>query len=133
MTTEEADLYISGIVSMASYNMGCSYMRSDCYDINNYMNSFIRFYKLSDGIILDEVKRPFNDLMKDLLRIDNKALDTFLYLINYRAGNVKKIYTISDTNILSLIEKKTTFYILEEIYIVEFEKIMICFMIGNNE
>ena len=129
----DISLYISGIVSMASYNMGCSYMRSDCFNIDNYMNKFIKEYKLSDGIILDEERRPFNELMKDLLRIDDKALDTFLFLINSNAGKTKKIYTISDHDTLSQIEKFTTFYILEEIYIVEFEKMMICFMIGNNE
>ena len=130
MSIRDDNLYISGIVSMASFNMGPSYMMVDCY---HDVDSLLKDYKINDNVVFDDVCIPFKELMHNLLRLDDKALDTFLFLISMKAGSVKNIRTICDSKVLDLIEKYTTFYILEEVYFVEFEKMNICFLIGNNE
>ncbi len=128
--------YIDGIVLMASWNMKPSYMSAVCLKKENYLEEFGKPYKLNK-IILEEETQSFPTLMKELLNISKEELETFLYLIEKEAGKVEKVYTANNKEVWKALSGEyggtSGFYFLEDIYFVEFEKMVICFMMGNNE
>ena len=51
-----------------------------------------------------------------------------------RAGEPRRILSVDNRKLLdALSEGYGPFYYVEDIYFIEFEKMVICFMIGNDE
>lgn len=138
MYLKDNSIYISGICKMASFNIGPSYMDAYCFNKKDYMKELSKMFNFSEEKVeLKEVNIKFYDLMKELLFLPEKALDTFVYLIEKEVGNSLKIYTSESPELHKALSSEDgnigVFYFLEDVYFVEFEKEVICFMIGNFE
>ena len=121
--------YVSGIVKMASCHMHPSYMDAECF---RSVSQFLKENSSSESALkeLDDFFEPF---LMEILHLDKEEGDCFFHLIHCKAGDAKKIYEIHDKNLLNYIQKYVPFYTLEDVYLVEFEKMVICFTIGNDE
>lgn len=133
MNNKEISIYIRGLVNISSYNLGYSYMESYCMkdlkDISKYFNIS------SKDIKLNKINKNIEPFFKEILNVDNKMIDTFTYLLQKKLGNYKNIYEPDDKTFKLIDSNNNTypFYILDGIYFIEFEKMTVCFMIGNNE
>lgn len=138
MYINNASLYVEGLANMASFNIGCSFMKADCYELNNYIEAFSKDYKISKDIIkLNEEKTKIEDFFKEVLNLDKKQTETFTYWLQKEAGPCKKIFIAENNKLydkLSGYNKGISgFYFVEDVYFIEFEKMVIVFIIGNNE
>ncbi len=123
--------YIIGLFDMISYNLQPSYI-----DIN-FIKKYDDIYK-EYNISKDKqfIKRDNNkDFFKNLFCVNDKELDHFKYLITKELGEVKNIYEPSNEilDFLSNDNSKYKFFFLEDMYVIEFEKIFVCLLIGNDE
>ena len=123
--------YIIGLFDMISYNLQTSYI-----DIN-FIKKYDDIYK-EYNISKDKqfIKRDNNkDFFKNLFCVNDKELDHFKYLITKELGEVKNIYEPSNEilDFLSNDNSKYKFFFLEDMYVIEFEKIFVCLLIGNDE
>ena len=128
---KEDNLYISGIVNMASYNLNPSYMDVDCL-ID--LDSALKKYNIkNENIIINRI--DINSLFKDIFNIEEKAINNLIYLITKEAGNINCIYELNEEEFkkISNDNSKYKFFFLENFYIIEFDKMTICFMVGNDE
>lgn len=138
MYINNASLYVEGLVNMASFNIGCSFMKADCYKLDNYIDAFSKDYRISkDIIILKEEKDDIDNFFKEVLNLDKKQTETLTYWLQREAGICNKIY-IADNN--ELYDKLSGynkgisgFYFVEDVYFIEFENMAVVFIIGNNE
>ena len=138
MYLKSASSYVSGLTKMASYNMIPSYMDADCMELDNYLESFAKVYKIPiESIKLEEIDANFEELFTELFNADKKALDSFFHWIRMEAGNCKKIYTAENEEFFKGMSGEYggngPFFFLETVYFIEFDKMAICFMIGNDE
>ncbi len=129
------DSYISGIVGMLSCNTAPSYIYAHSLGKKDYIDEFCKLYTLDiKETKLELVNKSDEVFFGEIFNLDKKNLDTFLYLINGIAGKSIRKYNFFSKKFEDKIYKKyTPFYFLENVYIIEFEKMAICFMIGNNE
>ena len=138
MYLKNESLYVSGLVNMASFNIGCSYMKADCYELNDYIDSFSKDYKVSKTIIkLKEENINIDNFFKEVLNLDKKQTETLTYWLQNKTGKCNKIYTTENNKLhdkLSGYSKGISgFYFVEDVYFIEFEKMAVVFIIGNNE
>ena len=137
MSRKEDTQYVSGLIRMASYNLGPSYMDTVCMDVDNYINEFAKDYEISsEKIQLEEMNTTLEELFSSVLNIDEKAVKNLVYWITKKCGSCKKIYTSENEELFNSLDGEkglSPFFFLEEIYFAEFEDTVICFMIGNNE
>ena len=138
MYLKNESLYVSGLVNMASFNIGASYMQADCFKLNNYLDAFSKKYKISKDIInLKEEKISIEELFKEILNLDKNQTNNFIYWLETETGKCNKIYTIENSEFYDKLSGEyngiSGFYFVEEAYFIEFDKMFICFMIGNNE
>ena len=133
MYRKDDSLYISGLMDMASFNLGPSYTQAFCMDLNNYIESFSKMYNISSSLIqLEKVNCDLSNFFGDVLNLDEKATKNLVYWISNECGNCVRIYTSNNKQLIDSLCGKT-FYFLEEVYFIEFEKEAMCLMIGNNE
>ena len=123
--------YIIGLFDMISYNLQPSYI-----DIN-FIKKYDDIYK-EYNISKDKqfIKRDNNkDFFKNLFCVNDKELDHFKYLITKELGEVKNIYEPSNEilDFLSNDNSKYKFFFLEDMYVIEYKKIFVCLLIGNDE
>ncbi len=136
MNLREKDIYISGVINMASYNMGPSDMKAACYNKENYLEEFSKDYKLSKNkIALKEVKQDYKKRLQEALNINDEAIKKLDYLITKEAGSCIKTFevTAETFNYLDNPKNYLPFFFLEDIFFIEFENMIICFMTGNFE
>lgn len=127
-------LYISGLVNMASFNMGPSYVDSACMDLDDYVASFSNEYNINSKLIeLEEVNITLDKLIKDIMFLDRKAVDTLVHWLSMLCGKCTKIYTANNSELFDKLSKNGPFFFLEDLYFIEFEKMAVCFLIGNDE
>ncbi len=136
MYLKECSSYITGLTHMASYcskQIGPSFVIADCFGKNNYIKEFANIYDISENSIeLNISEFTLEELLKAWFG-EESIVEGLIYWIKFEAGNPKKVLEISKESLNLLDEGKASFYTLEDMYFVEFEKMVICFMIGNNE
>jgi hypothetical protein len=139
MLLNEESLYISGLTNMASSvskRMGPSYVQADCFDDKNYIKDFCECYEVDESNVeLVQQNTSFEDLMTDLFGDDvDKLIEGLTHWIHMRAGEPRRILSVENRKLLDVLsEGYGPFYYVEDIYFIEFEKMVICFMIGNDE
>ena len=135
--------YVAGLVNMASScskTMGPSYVDADCFSRENFEDEFANLYNVNkDEIKLTEINKSFRDVLSDLFGTDTYGLiDGLEHWIHMKAGDSIKLYRISeDCRLSELLSGDNggcgAFFFMEDIFFFEFEKMVICFMIGNDE
>lgn len=128
--------YISGIVNMASYNMGPSQMEAVCYNKETFLEEFSKNYRIQkDKIELNEVDIDYKKRLKEMLNVDDKAISKLDYLITTTAGFHIKTFEVTEESFNYMDNPKNylPFFFLDDICFMEFEKMIICFMTGNFE
>ena len=134
MYLKEDSLYLNGIFDMVSHNMSVSYTDILCLSKDNFLNTFLDLYKIKDKKIeLVEENNNLKELLTSLFEIKDKELNRILYLLEKECGKYNKTYSFKENKIYDYLSRKTMFYFLEDIYFIEFDKKVICLMIGNNE
>ena len=126
--------YISGLVNMASScskQIGLSYVEADCFAIRDYKIEFEKTYKFKEKLVLEELNQTFEELLKDIFGDDKKLIEGLIHWIELTAGKANKVLTVNK----SIIERLSNipFYFLEDLFIIECEKMVICLLIGNDE
>ena len=127
------NIYLSGVINMASYNLNPSYMDVNCIKT---IEEFSKLYDIpEEKIILKKIDTSLKELFKRVLKIEDKAIDNLLYLIEKEVGIVKNKYVLSNETfeLISSDNSKYPFFFLEDMYVIEFENMSLVFMIGNDE
>ena len=137
MIEKKISAYLTGITHMASaVNGSPSFIEANCYKLKNFTEEFSKDYKIpKNKIKLTISNKNINDIFKNWLNNNEKLINSMLHLIKCEIGNPVKIYEANKiTDFLSRCEGGiSSFYFAEEVYFIEYEKYMVCFMIGNNE
>lgn len=142
MYLKESSMYISGLVNMASScskKIGLSYMDAECYDVNKFKETFADIYKIDvNNFKLHIIDNSLEQLFISIFGEDDKLISGLLHWINFYVGSYKNIYTVDEgCNVFDLLSCSEggigPFYFLEDLFFVEFEKVVICFMVGNDE
>ena len=135
----EVGCYLSGLMNMVSSvssNIGYSFIEVNCFDLKNYKKEFSKYYEIDDTKI--KLSKTNYDLKKMLStwNIEDDLIESILYWIGLKIGKAKTIYE-TDRNLCDLLSwsegGKSPFYIIDDIYLVEIEDYMLCFIMGNNE
>ena len=128
---ENIDSYLKGITDIISSNIMPSYIVSFSLEKED---EFYNYYHISKNKIkIEVINEKYDDFIKHTFNLNGRMLETFIYLINKLCGNCKKIYYLSGEELEKKVRKYEPFYILEEVFLIEYEKMYICFIIGNNE
>ncbi len=135
--------YIAGLTHMASScskTIGPSYVDADCFSVGNYKEEFAKAYNISiSEIKLVELKESFREVLIELFGNDTyRLIDGLEHWIHMKAGEPVKLYRIdNECKLPELLSGYNggngAFFFMEDIYFFEFEKMTICFMIGNDE
>ena len=134
--------YISGLVNMASSLsdwMGVSYMDAICFNKDSYIEDFSKLHNINkEEIKIHETDILLEEFIKNNFGNNKKLIDGLSYWIKTTTGDFKKIYVQDDNSKLNeLIEKsnykKTLFFFIEDIVFIEFDKMIVVFITGNNE
>lgn len=127
-------LYISGLVNMASFNLGPSYVHAECFDLKDSVSEFAKFFKVPSKMVeFEEIDSSLSDFLIDLFSIDSKALDSLVHWLTFSCGDCTKIYTSKDNKLFDKLSESCPFFFLEDLFFIEFEKMAVCFLIGNDE
>lgn len=134
-------LYITGLTHMASSlskNIGPSFVEVDCFDKDNYKKEFAKYYEIKEG----DIKLVESNLtMREILlgwfgEEESNITDSLLYWIKRDSGKSLKVYEYTN-NLDELLSRSdggvSEFYIVEDIYFIEFDEVVMCFILGNNE
>ena len=137
MYLRDSSLYVAGLTKMASSCsdwIGLSYMTAVCFDTKDFNKAFCSFYDM-DKISYEESSLSLEELFTDIFGNNKSLVEGLCHWLRLEAGAFEKVYTVSDDSFESFASKNTRypFYMLDDFYIVEFKKMMICFIIGNDE
>lgn len=138
MYLKEYSSYVSGLVRMASSCsdwIGVSYMDAMCFDVNNFKESFCSFYKVKE-IKYEESTLSLKELFINIFGDNKSLIEGLCHWLRLEAGECKKVYTMPNDFCEFLDSKRNDrfpFFMLENMFVAEFEKMMICFVIGNDE
>lgn len=127
------NIYLSGVINMASYNLNPSYMEVDCI---KSIDDFSKEYNIpKEKTILNKLNINIREIFKNLLKIEDNSIDNLLYLLEKESGKIKNIYELSHETfkLLSNDNSKYPFFFLEDMHLIEFEDITLVLMIGNYE
>lgn len=129
--------YISGLTNMASScstMIGPSYVEASCFGLKKYKHEFLQIYEIDEkDLLLKELNVSFNDFLTNIFGDDKKLIDGLMHWIRFVAGETNKIFTIDEhCDVLNKISN-VPFYFLEDLFFIECEKMVICFLIGNDE
>lgn len=126
------------MASSISKNIGPSYVVVDCFDKDNYKKEFSKYYEIEE----DDIKLVESNLtMKDILfawfgKEEINITDSLLYWVERNSGKSIKVYECSN-KLHKLLSRSdggvSEFYFVEDIYFIEFDEVIMCFMLGNNE
>lgn len=131
--------YLSGVMDLAcaiSRKISLSSIRVTCFKKKGFKNNFSQFYKINPNKIkLKEVKKDlFYKLVSWLGR--EKIVLCLVEIVQHEVGEIVKVYDSNDElcEVLSGYEGGLSgFYFVEDVFFVETEQYMVCFIIGNNE
>lgn len=134
--------YISGLVNMASSVsswMGVSFMDAICFKKDSFLDDFATFHKIKkEEIKIHEINISLEEFIKNNFGEDKKIIEGLSYWITRKGGEFKKVFEQdSNSKLNELLEKsdygKTPFFFVENVVFIEFEKMIIAFITGNNE
>lgn len=138
MYQSEITNYLSGVMDMAcsiSRRISFSSIRVTCFKKKGFRKEFSRLYDINDELELKEIKGDlFYKLFGWLGR--EKIVIRLVELIKHEVGDVLHIYKSNDLviNMLSGCENGVSgFYFVEDLFFIETDKYMVCFILGNNE
>ena len=142
MYLEGYSSYIDGLVNMASscseYMMP-SYMRAICFKKKNYKKAFCNFYKIPEKELeIIETSLTLKDFINQSFGNIKEITEGLTQWLHMEVGDYKKVLTVSENSkVLDLLSGSDGgiggFYIVEDIYFIEFDKMIVCFIIGNDE
>ncbi len=142
MYLKDQSLYVSGLVNMASSvskTISKSYLQADCFEKKNYQSAFTNMYEVPEDIFhLEKYNKSLEKLLKELLGDDKKLIEGLMHWIHMEAGDAGDIYTIPYTSkVLELLGAETggygPFYMVENVYFIECDRLVICLLLGNDE
>ena len=133
--------YVSGLTNMASsmsLDIGPSFVEADCFDLDNYLEDFLKYYEIKDNNIkLVESNSSLKDIFYEFFGENKKIISSLTYWIELHFGKYEHIYTVEEAKLYEYLSRSdggvSSFYIVEDLYFVEFSDKVLCFMIGNNE
>ena len=134
-------LYITGLTHMASSlskNIGPSFVEVDCFDKNNFDEEFAKSYDIKkEDVKLRESKYTMKDILLSWFGKDETNItDSLLYWIEFDSGKAIKVYEYTN-NLDELLSRSeggvSNFYFVEDIYFIEFDTVIMSFILGNNE
>jgi hypothetical protein len=134
-------LYITGLTHMASSlskNIGPSFVEVDCFDKNNFDEEFAKSYDIKkEDVKLRESKYTMKDILLSWFGKDETNItDSLLYWIEFDSGKAIKVYEYTN-NLDELLSRSeggvSNFYFVEDIYFIEFDNVIMSFILGNNE
>ena len=117
--------YVRGIFNMASSSsklISMSYIEAYCYDKKNFNDEFSKDFKIKKFNINLTNKEYLNNYL------EKEIIDNALYWIKFQLGDVLKYYVMDNLNV-----RNTTFYTVDDIIVLEYNKYIVCLIIGNNE
>ena len=122
MYDSDLSSYLTGLSLMAS-----SMVKNPCYVI-------VEAFKKDENKIkqLKKCEDSLRDILETWFNWNKEIIENFWYLIEAKVGDPVNVYELPDKE-LKKIEKESPFFILEEAYIVEYDRYLLKFMIGNNE
>lgn len=134
--------YLDGLTRMASACsewIGPSYIVTDCYDRTGFASEFSERFGLADPVQIIPAQETLQQIFTQWLGESNQIAENLLYLIRCRLGEPVRVYRASEEE--ELIDALSAcshdgigmFYIMEDICFAEFQEVMACFMLGNNE
>ena len=142
MYLEGYSSYIDGLVNMASscseYMMP-SYMRAICFKKKNYKKAFCNFYKIPEKELeIIETSLTLKDFINQSFGNIKEITEGLTHWLHMEVGDYKKVLTVSENSkVLDLLSGSDGgiggFYIVEDVYFIEFDKMIVCFIIGNDE
>ena len=142
MYLEGYSSYIDGLVNMASscseYMMP-SYMRAICFKKKNYKKAFCNFYKIPEKELeIIETSLTLKDFINQSFGNIKEITEGLTQWLHMEVGDYKKVLTVSENSkVLDLLSGSDGgiggFYTVEDIYFIEFDKMIVCFIIGNDE
>lgn len=142
MYLEGFSSYVDGLVNMASscseYMMP-SYMRAICFKKKNYKKAFCNFYKIPEKELeIIETSLTLKDFIIQSFGNIKEITEGLTHWLHIEVGDSKKILTVPDSSkVLNLLSGSdggiSGFYFVEDIYFIEFDKMIVCFIIGNDE
>lgn len=133
--------YLSGVMNLASSMstwIGPSYIEVECYEKENALSNLVKDYHLpKEEYKMEEINENLKDLLKDLLGDNPKLLESVYYWITLHIGEAVKIKTPKERKIIDKLGNSeggnSPFYIVDDLYLIEFQEYVVFFIIGNNE
>ena len=138
MYLKESSLYVSGLTKMASSCsswIGLSYMDAVCFEKKTFKEDFCSLYGVSN-FELEASSLTLSQLFTSVFGDNSKLVEGLCHWLKLEAGGFITVYNCDDKLCSLLSDSKagrTLFYMVEDVCFVEFEKMMICFIIGNDE
>ena len=133
--------YLSGIMNLASSLstwIGPSYIEVECYQKEQALSNLIKEYHLpKEEYEMIEVNIAFKELLKELLGDEERLLESINYWISFYMGESIKIRRPKNRKLIDRLGRSeggnSPFYIVDDVYEIEFQEYMAFFIIGNNE
>ncbi len=138
MYLKDDSLYVSGLINMAGFNILPSFADAFCVSRDNFVESCTSVYGFSaQNVELVDVNVQLEELFREIFNLDKKASETLVYWMTKTTGKHIKTYTSESESLYNGLSGDaggcSGFFFLENIYFIEFEKMVACVMIGNNE
>ena len=142
MIEERLNCYISGLFDMAcswSKEIRPSHINTFVSKVKNYKEKFSKYYEVPiDSINLTRINITIKDLLESLLGKESNLIDSITYYIEHDLGKPKTLYKVKEnSNLIDLLSGYDNglsgFYIVEDIYFIEYKDYILCLIIGNNE
>lgn len=124
------------MASSCSRKIGPSYAYATCFKKKDFVNSFKLFYNIKEDIKLKKVNISFEKLIIRIFGKNKRIVNGLSHWIHFYSGKPINIYTM-DYKIIELLGRcnkgLSPFYIVDDMYFIECEKLVICLVIGNDE
>ena len=135
MYLKEESIYISGMFDTASYNLLPSFTEVFCFKKDDLSKIISREFEISGTDIKYKIyDKKIEEFLKIVFVLNDKEITNMVYYLERECGKCINIYEAEKSTVNKLDGNKyVPFYILENVYFFEFENIIICLMIGNNE
>ena len=91
---KEKDFIVNTLANMVSWNMSYSYMEAICFEKENILDQISKYFKIQKEKSNLEEDNSFHEIMRELLNVEKKELDTFFYYLE----NDLRGYTVETLN-----------------------------------
>ena len=135
MNIKELNNYLKDLLDNVSYKTSPSYIQAVILDKDNYKEEFLSSIKISSKKVkIISTKDSLSDIFNNWLENDYSLTETVISSIINKLGEPIKIMSVDKKTLDNLSCRKYGYcYFYEDMYFVEFKKITICFILGNNE